>query len=72
MKRVLKKLKINATANQIKKKRSSTSTNAKSLLKGILGLYLDLYIDFLAFLAHYLQITHEVALNNLCNRAIYL
>ena len=71
MKRVLQKLKINATANQIKK-RSTTRTSAKSLLQGIFGLYLDLYIDFLAFLAHYLQITHAVALDHLCNRAIYL
>ena len=36
------------------------------------GLYLDLYIDFLAILAHYLQVTHAVAWNHLCNRAIYL
>ena len=73
MKRVLQKLKINATANQILK-RSTTrrSTNAKSFLSGTFGLYLDLYIDFLAFLAHYLQIIHAVLLNRLCNRAIYL
>ena len=31
-----------------------------------------LIIDFLAFLAHYLQITHAVALNHLCNKGIYL
>ena len=54
MKRVLQKLKINVTANQILK-RSTTRTNAKSFLLGIFGLYLDLYIDFLAFLAYYLQ-----------------
>ena len=68
MKRVLQKLKINATANQILKR----STRSKSFFPGIFGLYLDLYIDVLAFLAHYLQITHAVALNHLCNRAIYL
>ena len=69
--RVLWKLKINATANQILK-RSTTRTNTKSFLPGIFGLFLDLYIDFLAFFAHYLQITHAVAWNYLCNRAIYL
>ena len=31
-------------------KRSTTRTHAKSFLPGIFGLYLDLYIDFLAFL----------------------
>ena len=65
--RVLQKLKINATANQILK-RSTTRTHAKSFLPGIF----DLYLDFLTFLAHYLQITHAVAWIHLCNRAIDL